>query len=567
MKAVGLHSRVWVRLLLPLACAAAFGQAPPTLPPVFEWLPEGAVAVVRIEQPADLLEAASRWGLLETLASNPELRNLERLVEPLGGKAFVSRLTAGGVTVAAYPGDRTVIIADARDAASLEPVHKLAQTIVALQKNSPKAAERVFFREHPGGAAWTLDGKQFFATVGSRMAISSRADVLKALFQPRPADFQPLTSWAAFSEARKQLEGGAGWLFLNLTLLNQEPNFRKALAGDGSAFDAILAGFLRQSLQNAPWAGLALRVGEHELQIRGLSSGRLPPAMAFTAPPPGQGLLPKLTVPRELASASLWRDLAAFYSARDVIFPERSSAGILFENFMEIFFSGRDLKNEVFARFHPAVRLVAAAQKYDPAAGVPEEPYPAVALVFRVDRPDEFGEIFEEAWQKAIGITNFTRGQQAQPGIILDKATHAGVTFTYGYFSVRGEKDRNKLPARFNVRPAFARTGPYFILSSTDQLACDLIDAVRREDGRTPEPASAAHTLIEIGSGAQIASLLEAHRASYLRQSVLSGGKKPEAAAKEFDNNLALLLRIAGATLAFTSTGGQTAELIVRMVK
>lgn len=565
MKTSDLLGRMRFWLAVPFVCASAFAQAPPALPPALEWLPQGAVAVLRIEQPAELLDAASRWGLLEALSANPDLRNLERLFEPLGGKSFVSRLTAGGVTVAAYPGDRTVVITEARDAASLEPVHKLAQTLVALQKNSPKASDRVFYREHPGGASWSFDGKQFFATMGSRLAMSSRADVLKALFQPRPADFQPLASWAALSEARKRLEGGAGWLFLNMALLNQEPNFRKALAGDGSALDVIIAGFLRQSLQNAPWAGLALTVQANALQIRGYSGGRLPPAMAFTAPEPGKGLLPKLSVPRELASASLWRDLAMFYSARDVIFPERSSAGILFENFMEIFFSGRDLKNEVFARFHPAVRLVVAEQRYDPAVGVPEEPYPAVALVFRVDRPEEFGEVFEEAWQKAIGITNFTRGQQALPGIILDKATHAGITFTYGYFSVRGEKDRSKLPAHFNVRPALARTGPYFILSSTDQLARDLIDAVQREDGRTPPPASAAHTLIEIASGEQIAALLEANRASYLRQSVLSGGKKPEAAAKEFDNNIALLRRIAGATLSFTSADGQMAELTVRM--
>lgn len=565
MKTSDLLGRMRSWLALPFACAAAFAQAPSTLPPVLEWLPQGAVAVLRIEQPAELLDAASRWGLLDALSSNPDLRNLERLLEPLGGKSLVSRLTAGGVTVAAYPGDRTVVIADARDASSLEPIHKLAQTLVSLQKNSPKASERVFYREHPGGASWTFDGRQFFATLGGRIAMSSRADVLKALFQPRPADFQPLASWTVLSQARKKLEGGAGWLFLNMALLNQEPNFRKAVGGDGSALDVILTGFLRQSLQNAPWAGLALRIQADELQIRGFSAGSLPPAMTFSTPAPGQVLPPKLNVPRELASASLWRDLAAFYSARDVIFPERSSAGILFENFMEIFFSGRDLKDEVLARFHPAVRLVVAEQQYDPATGVPEEPYPAVALVFRVDRPEEFGEIFEEAWQKAIGIANFTRGQQAQPGIILDKATHAGVTFTYGYFSVRGEKDRNKLPARFNVRPALARTGPYFILSSTDHLARDLIDAVRREDGRTPPRASAAHTFVEIGSGGQIAALLEAHRASYLRQNVLSGGKKPEAAAKEFDNNIALLRRIAGATLSFTSADGQMAELTVRM--
>ena len=186
--------------------------------------------------------------------------------------------------------------------------------------------------------------------------------------------------------------------------------------------------------------------------------------------------------------------------------------------------------------------------------------------MFRVEQAEEFGEIFEEAWQKAIGVQNFTRGQQALPGLIFDKTSHGGVSFTYCHYSARGEKDRAHLPARFNVRPALARVGPYLILSTTDGLAKDLIDAVNREDSRRPATATGAHSVVEIASGADIASLLAINRAELTRQSAVSSGIKPEQAEARLEANMALLRRLAGARLSITATPrGHEADLELRV--
>jgi len=213
-------------------------------------------------------------------------------------------------------------------------------------------------------------------------------------------------------------------------------------------------------------------------------------------------------VPNQIAAISLWRDLGKFYADKDTLFPEKTSGGILFENFMEIFFSGRDLNAEVFSRFHPEVRLVAARQEFDPKIGTPHDKYPAAALIFRIDNAEEFGDLAEEAWQKAVGITNFTRGQQALPGLIINRETHGGVTFTYSYYSSRSEKDRANLPVRFNMRPSIARAGQYLILSTTDGLAKDVIDAVNREDNRMPAVRGNEHTVLEFSSGEDLANLI-----------------------------------------------------------
>ena len=66
--------------------------------------------------------------------------------------------------------------------------------------------------------------------------------------------------------------------------------------------------------------------------------------------------LPNLCVPRQIAGISLYRDLNAFYAAKDQLFPERTSGHDFFENMMGIFFSGRDLTARSSARLGPEVR-------------------------------------------------------------------------------------------------------------------------------------------------------------------------------------------------------------------
>ena len=51
----------------------------------------------------------------------------------------------------------------------------------------------------------------------------------------------------------------------------------------------------------------------------------------------------------------------------------------------------------------------------------------------------------EEAWQKALGLVNFTRGQKAQPGLILDRVDHRGTPITVADSSAQDVPDRNHL--------------------------------------------------------------------------------------------------------------------------
>jgi hypothetical protein len=541
----------------------SFAALAQTVPPAIESLPPGAMMVVEIEQPSVLYNLLSELKIPES----PEIRGL---LNVLGGSesadrvALIHKLAGAGIIYASYPGDASLTIADGEDAATASQIRQLMQTI-ARSKSTEKG---VFYKEFPGGASWSLDGKQFWASTGNRLFLSSHVELLKAVFEPRARG--GVSASVGYREARSALGGGsAATIYLNMEMLNKAAPVQKALAGDGSALDIILNAALRQSLRESKWAAMNMRVQGRDLLFRAAADGKLldNATTAFSIPRGAeQGLLPNLTVPNQIAAISMWRDLGKFYTDKEALFPEKTSGGILFENFMEIFFSGRDLNAEVFSRFHPEVRLVAARQKYDSKIGVPHDQYPAAALIFRADHAEEFGELVEEAWQKAIGITNFTAGQQALPGLIIDRESHGGTTFSYSYYSARNEKDRANLPVRFNMRPSLARVGPYLVLSTTDALTRDVIDAVNREDGRLPAVRAKEHTVIELSSGEDIAKLLAVNSTELTKQSVVGSGKTLAQAKTDFDFNQALLRRIERARLSIGATDkGSEANLEVRL--
>ena len=548
--------------------------AQPT-PPATEWLPDGAVYAFEVTQPAALLDLADSLKLPEMLLGNPTDPGMRLLIDTLGKRAgtdykgLIRQFTGGGITYALYPGERSVWIFDAQNAVVLDALQQFVKTMAGVTKVVSPASTKapaIFYQEYAGNvASWSLDGKQYFARTGNRL-VMARSDVLKALFTPRTQG--SLASSALYSQAKRATgSDSAAFAFVNMAMVNQYPPAKKSLASS-ELFDLILNGAVKQSLSGATWLAMGLGIDGRKLHLHAITDGKLAATGAGAFTRPGDtGILPNLSVPRELAAVTLWRDLGEFYTQKDALFPEKTSGGILAENFLEIFFTGRDLNQEVFSRFQPQVRLVVARQQYDPAVGTPVEQYPAAALIFRVAHDAEgFGEVLEEAWQKAVGLTNFTRGQSALPGLLMDKGAHGGVPITYCYYSARNEKDRAHLPSRFNMRPALARVGPYLILSTTDALAADLIDAVNREDGRAPAKKSDAHTVLEVTSGAAIAEMLRANRTEMVRQSVVSSGAKPEKAQAELDRNIAWLERIETARLSFAAGGvGHQADLEIRL--
>ena len=497
-------------------------------------LPEGAVVVLDVLKPravlAPLLDPAAEAALrslpgYKKILSEPGVKKfldgvsyLEIRLGTTWRKAVLS-LFGGGVTLAAYPDGATILVADGTDRGLLAKLKSV-------------------FRDFPGAGAHSI--------VGKRLVFSNRAEFLEkvlALKTQKKGAF--LDSKAFYREPAKILGRKAvAFLSVDLELLKKNPDFKRRLQERPDPGAALLIPGVAEVLRGSRWTAVGLYVSGRKATLRAVSDGTLSQPVPYAWPADERTALPaNLCVPGRIAAASFFRDLGRFYAAKEDLFPQRTSGLIFFENMMGIFFTGRDLTDEVLAQLGPEVRFVAARQKYDSASGTPRVKVPAFAAVFRLRHPEKFRVVMEEAWQKAVGLINFTRGQKALAGLIIDRPVHKGTKFTTAYFAPEpGEEvERNALPIRYNFKPSLAFTGNYMIMSSTEKLARDLVDALRGK--RKGRPIPGMNTLLEVDGGSLLA-ILKANRENFVRRNMVEKGNTLEEAEREVDLLLALVERV-----------------------
>ena len=532
-----------------------------TLPPAIRWIPQDAVISLELSEPKALLEllagekataAITALPLYQKQVSKPQFQEFLNMVNFMetaldtDWRTGLAKLTGGGITFAVCPDETVLLIIDAEDEQMLQRFHEMLLSIARSEAEKQGQPGRVASTQHQDVTAWTFDGKEAHAIIGKRFILTNRPEGLKAVLELRSEDEgTSLASKSGYQAAKRQAKPDAiATAYADLKLLMQIPNIAQLLgqAGKNPLAALSFAGIV-EAMRDSNWLALGLYIKDGALEFRASIDGK---TVAQTSPAdfalpkePDEGVLPNLSVPRRIAALTLYRDLHQFYAAKDDLFPERTSGLIFFENMMGIFFSGRDLTNEVLAETRPEIRFVVAEQKYDPAIGTPMIKLPAFAAILRLRHPEDFDEVVEEAWQKAIGLVNFTRGQQAMPGLIIDRPEHAQTKLTLAYFSTTDIEDKTKLDQRFNIRPTLAMPGGYVIFSSTDGLARDLVDALNREMEPGGKPLARIHSLVEI-EGSQLASIMEANRQVLVRGDMVKKGNTQEQAEAGIDMLIAL---------------------------
>ncbi len=526
------------------------------LPPASRWIPEDAVISLELSEPKALLEflagekataAITALPLYQQQVSRPKFQqvlNMVNFMETALGtdcRTALAKLTGGGITFAVCPEETVLLIIDAEDENMLGRLHEMLLSMARSEAEKQGQPGRVASTQYEDVTAWTFDGKEAHAIIGKRFILSNRPEGLKAILDLRAqGESASLASKSSYQAAKRQAKPDAiATAFADLKLLMQIPDIVQLFSeADENPLAALSFAGIVESIRDSNWLALGLYIKDSTLvfqaSIDGKMVARTSPA-AFALPKESdEGAMPNLSVPRRIAAMTFYRDLHQFYAAKDDLFPERTSGLIFFENMMGIFFSGRDLTNEVLAETRPEIRFVVAEQKYDPEIGTPITKLPAFAAILRLRNPEDFDEVVEEAWQKAIGLVNFTRGQQAMPGLIIDRPEHAQTKLTLAYFSTTGIEDKTKLDQRFNIRPTLAMPGGYVIFSSTDDLARDLVDALNKEIKQGGRPLAQTHSLVEM-EGGQLASILQANRQVLVRGDMVKKGNTQQQAEAGID--------------------------------
>jgi hypothetical protein len=527
------------------------------LSPAGRWLPTETILALEVQDTKPLIDLLAGPDMLRTLESLPayqalkrqkgtlEMQALVRFVElalEMEWREVLGRLTRGGIHLAVCPQDRLVLMIDAEEEALLKRLHDLMLDMVHADGGS------VASRSYHGVTTWSFDGNEHHALIGRRLVFANQRAALHMVLDQRRQPRKPsLADKASYQAAQRAVSTERfASAFVDAETLLQVPDIAAHFQSQrDNPLAALFFAGLAEAVRGSTWLALEAGIEGHALTVQARVDGRVqtdtgPAAFALPAGP-GQGAQTNLAVPHGIAGLSLYRDLHRFYAAKDDLFPERTSGLIFFENMMGIFFSGRDLTDEVLARARPSLRLVVAEQTYDPAIGTPQVKIPGFAAVLRLNDPDAYDEMVEEAWQKALGLINFTRGQQALPGLIIDRPVHRGTQFSIAYFSARDETSRERLHMRYNFRPALALPGDYVILSSTESLARDLIDAVQTAPGGPAAVLPQTHSLLEI-DGAPLASILEANQTVMVQNNMVEKGHSRAEAEKE----IGMLCTLAG---------------------
>ncbi len=570
------------RLVLILMLAVLVLQsvsAGQTLPPAIQWIPQDAVISLELTQPKallDLLTGEKTSAFVEALPAYQELAStpqFQQVLTLLGNmeselgtdwRTALAKLTGGGITFAVCPEDTILLIIDAEDEQMLGRFHEVVLTLARSEAEKQGQPGRVASTQYRDVEAWTFDGKEAHAIIGKRFILSNRPEGLKAVLELRAeGQGDSLASKPAYQAAKRQVKADAiATAFADLKLLMQIPNIGQLLnQADENPLAALAFAGIVEAIRDSNWLALGLHIEDETLICRASVDGetvaRTSPA-AFALPrEPGEGALPNLVVPHRIAALTLYRDLHQFYAAKDDLFPERTSGLIFFENMMGIFFSGRDLTNEVLVQTRPDIRFVVAEQQFDPAIGTPSVKFPAFAMILRLRDEEQFDEMAEEAWQKVVGLINFTRGQQAMPGLIIDRPVHKDTKLTVAYFSTAEIEDKTELAQRFNIRPSLAMPDDYLVLSSTDSLARDIVDALDREIERTVKPLAQTHSLLEL-EGVQLASILQANRQTLIRGDMVNKGNTQEESEAQIDLWITLAKFFEGIKLSIGMNEGIT---------
>ena len=550
-------------IILPLILVKAPASGD-DLPPAARWVPEDAVIVLEMPRPDAFLDRVLSPEVLAAITSlpayqkqteNPGFKQFTGFVQYLEGqlgadwKAGLRKLLGGGITFAARPDGSTLLIVDAHEGRMLKRLEEVFLGFARSEAAKRGQPDPVSSREYRGVTAWNLGPEESHAILGDRLVLSNRPQGLDAALDLRSEpDGKSLASLPAFRAAGSAV-GDAATVraFVNMRILKQHPPVAQALTQARNPLASLIFAGVIESLQGSSWLAMGLCLEGETVTLKAVTdveaAGGSGPARFASPGRPDVGALSNLSIPRRIAAMSLYRDLHGFYAAKDELFPERTSGLIFFENMMGIFFSGLDLTEEVLGETAPEIRFVVAEQEYDPAVGTPQVQLPAFAAVLRLRRPREFGEVVEEAWQKALGLINFTRGQQALPGLIIDRRTHGDTKYTVAYFRPPKTKEKTHLETRYNVRPALVMVDDWLIFSSTEGIATDLIDALKRDPGAPGKPTTAplgkTHSLLEI-DGAQLVSILKANRENLIRNNMIEKGNTKE----QSENDIGLLLGV-----------------------
>jgi hypothetical protein len=531
-------------------------------------LPSDTPIYLRINEPAKLfldefrnpvfLNALKNIPQIGGQLENPQIDQVKMVLgllsstEDLSWSEMVRELLAGPAEIALSPyPQKLVMTVKPKDAARLGRLHaKLLEFIQqdAQTKGNPDPVKKF---KHGEIDCFSLAPTEAHAIYGGRFVLASSEKILGDALDvlsgakklPSSLDKEP-----RFVDAVKSAtpDSRQAFGFARMDLIRKSNPGTYTVADDYNPLLALLFGGWVEAYRQADWLGMAIDWKANKPALEAflpisaeVAKGEL--RKAFT-PPKGTYAAKPLSVPNQLGTLSLWRDLGKVWNIRENVVTGPALQGLNgLDNGIGQFFGGRDFGTGVLGSLKPDWRVVVAEQ--DPKTMIPKPDLvlPAFAISVGYDTKDEdFRQRWIIAFQSLIGVLNVVGGQEKAPVLVQNQEDFEGAKI-YSAKYLPPVKPANAKPGdsktdeegihiRHNFRPTLVLAGDHLIISSTTEMARDVVKAIKVADTGSDAPPQAMSVDL---NGKRIAGMVDVNRERLVMQNMVEKGHGKAAAQTE----------------------------------
>lgn len=526
----------------PLALARC-GEAGQTIAYFEVAQPEALIDRIFVDNAAELLKAVPGlnkafdgeqtrqvFGVVKHIAAALDTTPEQGLRDLLGGGVALS------VEGAERP-ERVWLSIAPKDTAFLEKAHAKLIELARKDAEDKGKPDPVKEAEYKGVHGYSFSKGEAHAIVDGRLVIANGADAIKTLvdrLRDPKAVSKPLADDATFQARRAAVSKDAtAWAYVRLDRLRaaDPKQYAPEKLNTGTLF---IFGAWAKAARFGDWLGLDLTWTRDRLSANlALSKPEKGYDASFAGflPESGQGAREPLTVPRLIASGSLWRDMAAIWNALEEIFPPEQSQGFAkLDTFAGQFFGGRDFGTGVLGALGKHWQVVVARQESKSLDPTPDVILPAFALVVELNGEDaDFAVRLRSAFQSFVGLTNLNAGQAKAPPLLLDTEDFEGVTITTARFITPAELPKDEpVHQRHNFSPSAVQVGDRFIIGSSAGITRDLVKAIK-----APAHNGTGDTLIMKAEGGELGRLVDQDRERLVMRNTVEKGNSRERAESE----------------------------------
>lgn len=445
--------------------------------------------------------------LLSTLLDHPLRPRIEAL-EPykqatrsegyrgfLAGRKFVEiqlgmewrealeTLTARGIYLGVDSATQGVaVLVHGKDAGSLDLFRTKLLELSKLGKNPDQIRQG----EYRGITAYEVN-KAKFAVVDDWLLIANKPELGKAVLD-RMIDGTGdcLAENNTFLAAqRTRPDTTTAWAFADLKTVREAGVAQKLFKGQsGNPGVELLVGGILSTLQHTTFATADLQAAPSGLTLQFSvphQSDWVPEEREFYFGPAGAGrahTLPKAD--QTLFTLRTYRDVSEMWLRAGDLFNEQINDGLAEADAnLTTFFSGKDFGEDILGSLTPQIGFIATRQDFANVLPVPAIKLPQFALVMELRDPETMTRELRRTFQSMIGFFNVLGAMEgrAQLEMNMDKLEDGAELITSTYIPEADKAESTQAEIVFNFSPSVGFAKERFVVSSTAQLARELVQA------------------------------------------------------------------------------------------